>query len=175
MEGSEQRTGSMKQEACFTIRKADIGDYEAISGLEQLEYEVHRQARPDYFKSLKESYPESELEELLRLPCPIAWLALQDEEIIGLCFGKIEMTIENSVCKPRKIAFIQDLATLPEYRGRGIATALVRKAREQAIQEKAACLEFCVWNFNENAIWLYEKLGMRVQYYRMEENLQSGN
>lgn len=31
-------------------------------------------------------------------------------------------------------------------------------------------MELCVWNFNTEAIRLYEKMGMQVQYYRMEEN-----
>lgn len=32
-------------------------------------------------------------------------------------------------------------------------------------------MELCVWNFNEQALRFYEKLGMKVQYLRMEEEL----
>ena len=66
---------------------------------------------------------------------------------------------------------IEDLFTLPEYRGRGIASRLIEKAREQAKAEQADALELCVWSFNASAMRLYEKLGMKVQYYRMEERL----
>lgn len=152
------------------IRKAAHGDYLAVSALEELEFGIHREARPDYFKSVKNSYTEEEFEEFLTHSCPICWLAIQDGVVVGLCFGKIEKTSENPVCKSRLVAFIQDVVTLPEYRGRGIATALMAKAREQAQKEGAVSIELCVWNFNAEAIRLYEKMGLRVQYYRMEEN-----
>lgn len=153
------------------MRKAVRDDYLAVSALEEMEFSIHRESRPDYFKSLKNSYTKEEFEELLVHPCPICWLAVQDETVVGLCFGKIEETPENTVCKSRLVAFIQDIVTLPEYRGRGIATALMAKAREQALSEGAVSMELCVWNFNSEAIRLYERMGMRVQYYRMEEDL----
>ncbi len=153
------------------IRKATRDDYGAVSALEELEFDIHRQARPDYFKSLRNSYTEEEFEELLAHSCPICWLAVQNEALVGLCFGKIEKTPDNPVCKSRLVAFIQDIVTLPKYRGKGIATALMVKTREQALNEGAVSMELCVWNFNAAAIRLYEKMGMRIQYYRMEENL----
>lgn len=119
--------------------------------MEELEFGLHRQTRPDYFKELSESYSKAEFKEPLALPCPIAWLAVLDGQVVGLCFGKVELTPENLVCKPRRVAFIQDLVTLPEYRGRGIATALMAQAREQAMAEQAESVELCVWNFNDGA------------------------
>lgn len=159
----------------WVIRKAVLGDYSAVSALEELEFDIHRKSRPDYFKSLESSYTKAEFEESLAHPCPICWVAVQDETIVGLCFGKIEKNPENPVCKSRLVAFIQDIVTLPEYRGKGIATALMAKAREQAINEGAVSMELCVWSFNTEAVRLYEKMGMRIQYYRMEENLATEN
>ena len=153
------------------IRKAVRDDYGAVSALEELEFDIHRQARPDYFKSLRNSYTEEEFEELLAHSCPISWLAVRNDTVVGLCFGKIEKTPDNPVFKSRLVAFVQDIVTLPEYRGKGIATALMVKTREQALNEGAVSMELCVWNFNADAIRLYEKMGMRIQYYRMEENL----
>lgn len=146
-------------------------DYRAVCALEELEFGVHRQARPDYFLAPQESYSRKEFEEQLGLACSIAWLAQLKGKVVGLCFGKIGETPDSPVCKTRRVAFIQDLVTLPECRGRGIATALIARAREQAVAEKADSLELCVWNFNENALRLYQRMGMRVQYYRLEETL----
>lgn len=106
----------------------------------------------DYFNS-QADYTKQEFKELLMHPTPIPLVAVCDD------------------CKGRKIAVIEDLFTLSEYRGRGIASSLLKKAREQAIAENAETLELCVWDFNTDAIHLYEKLGMQVQYYRMEERL----
>lgn len=151
------------------IRKAEMNDYDAVAMLEELEFCAHLQARPDYFKSREISYPRTELEELLSLSSPISWLAVQNGKVIGLCFGKIDWTTENPVCQSRLVAFIQDLVTLPEYRRQGVAAALMAKAREQAVKQGAESIELCVWGFNEKARKLYEKLGMKVQYFRMEE------
>lgn len=167
----ENNNLSYEVDKSFIIRKAVIEDYEAVSDLEGLEFQTHRISRPDYFKSLENGYSKAEFDELLACKTPVSWLAVQDGIIVGLCFGKIEETPDNAFCKSRRIAFIQDVITLPGYRGRGIATALINKAREQAIQDGAVSLELCVWNFNEGAIRLYEKMGMKVQYYRMEEVL----
>lgn len=148
-----------------------MADYQAVSALEELEFSVHHQARPDYFRQPQECYSREEYEEQLGLDCPIVWLAVLENRVAGLCFGKIGETPDSPVCKTRRVALIQDLVTLPEYRGRGIATALMARAREQAVAEKADSLELCVWNFNGNALRLYERMGMKVQYYRMEEKL----
>lgn len=157
----------------LVIRRAVRGDYAAVRALEELEFGVHRRARPDYFEPLENSYTEEEFEELLADPCPICWVAVQDGTVVGLCFGKIGKTAGNPVCKSRLVAFIQDIVTLPEYRGQGIATALMSRARQQAVTEGAASMELCVWSFNADAVRLYEKMGMRVQYYRMEEDLSA--
>lgn len=154
-----------------TIRSARLSDYDGVSILEELEYKLHRQARPDYFKDLEKSYAREEFEELLGLPCPIALVAVLDGTIVGICFGKIDMTPENEVCRSRRIAFIQDIVVLPEFRGKGVARLLMDRAKELAVKEGAVGMELCVWNFNEQALRFYEKLGMKVQYIRMESEL----
>lgn len=153
------------------IRKAKAEDFEQVRSLEELEFQIHRQARPDYFKDIDVSYTKEEFENLLSLTCPIAWVAECEEHIAGLCFGKIDMTPDSFLCRSRKVAFIEDLVTVPDYRGQGVATALLKEARRQAIEAHAETMELCVWNFNADAVKLYEKLGMHVQYCRMEDRL----
>lgn len=153
------------------IRQAELSDYPSVAALEELVFRAHREARPDYFKDQAGAYSRQELERLLAHPHPIAWVAEREGAVVGLCFGKVEETRENQWCKSRRVAFLEDLVTLPQCRGQGIATALLAAAREQAAAEGAESLELCVWSFNEEARRLYEKLGMRPQYYRMEEPL----
>lgn len=154
----------------ITIRNVQITDYEMVSVLEDAVFKLHQEARPDYFVS-QTHYSKEEFEELLARPVPISLAAVCGEQIAGICFGEITEMSENTFRKGRKIAVIEDLFTLPEYRGRGIASRLIEKAREQAKAEQADALELCVWSFNTSAMRLYEKLGMKVQYYRMEERL----
>lgn len=123
----------------ITIRNAEQTDYEMVKMIEDSIFLIHQQARPDYFNS-QAWYTKEEFEELLMFPTPISLVAVCDEQIVGICFGKIEQTSRNSFCKGRKIAVIEDLFTLPKYRGRGIASSLIKKARGQAIAESAETL-----------------------------------
>lgn len=153
------------------IRQAELSDYPSVAALEELVFQAHREARPDYFKDQAGTYSRQEFEALLSQPCPIAVVAEREGTVVGLCFGKVEETPENQWCRSRKVAFLEDLVTLPQCRGQGIATELLAAARTQAVAAGAESLELCVWGFNQQARRLYEKLGMRVQYYRMEEPL----
>lgn len=153
------------------IRCAVPSDYGAVSRLEEIEFSAHRKARPDYFKDPKISYPEQEFSELLGHPSPIALVAEADSQIVGLCFGRIEASRESTVCRSRLVAFIEDVVTLPKFRGRGIAGALLSAAREKAEKSGADAVELCVWDFNKDALGLYKKLGFKVQYYRLEQSL----
>lgn len=155
----------------ITIRNAVPADYEKVKSLEDSLFNLHRQSRPDYFHA-QAQYTKQEFEALLALPSPIALVAVCEKQIAGICFGRIFQTPGNFFCKKRKIAVIEDLFTLPEYRKRGVASGLLKKARQLAIAENAETLELCVWDFNAGALHLYKKLGMQVQYYRMEAPLK---
>lgn len=158
----------------FTIRNVAPADYEMVKVLEDSLFKIHKQARPDYFHT-QVQYTKQEFEDLLALPSPISLAAVCDGQIAGICFGKIEQTPGNLFCKKRKIAVIEDLFTLPEYRRKGIASSLIEKARELAIAQNAEALELCVWDFNTSALHLYKKLGMQIQYCRMEERLHDNS
>lgn len=56
---------------------------------------------------------------------------------------------------------IVDIAILPEYRGSGIGTQLLKELQREA-QEAAKCLSIHVERFNP-ALRLYERLGFRVK------------
>lgn len=160
----------MEQKKVY-IRPAEPEDFEAVRVLENLDCSVHAQARPDYFRDGQADYSREEFETLLSRPCPIALVAEENGAVVGLCFGFVTEHPGDSFCKPRRFALIQDLVTAPACRGKGIATALLGHARLMAAQAGAVSMELCVWAFNETARALYEKAGMRVQYYRMEMDL----
>lgn len=79
--------------------------------------------------------PREEYEALLSNPCPIALVA------VGSCFGFLLDSQGDTFCKARRIAFIQDLVTLPEHRGKRIAAALLSRAKELVVQAGAVSME----------------------------------
>lgn len=60
---------------------------------------------------------------------------------------------------PGAYAAIMDLAVTPEWRGRGIGTALLKEAESNARQSGASELRLHVLGKNQRAMKLYERLG----------------
>lgn len=148
------------------LRRAAPEDFPGIQALVKLELDLHYENRPDYFQW--GTYSQKEYSELMARPGSIAWAAELEGRIVGACLGKIGRTPETDLRKARKIAVIQDLAVLPEFRKKGVAALLMAKAREQAEQAGAAAMELSVWDFNKEAVTLYRRLGLKDQYRRME-------
>lgn len=155
----------------WTIRRAAAEDYEAVRELMALDFEFHRDARPDYFQARSE-YARADFDALCAQEASIAWVAEAGGRAVALCFGRIFATEENDFCRARRIAMIEDLVTLPAHRGRGMARALIETAREQAARAGAQAVELCVWGFNERAARLYAGMGFALQYARMEMKLR---
>jgi [ribosomal protein S18]-alanine N-acetyltransferase len=79
-------------------------------------------------------------------------LALVDDEIVG--FSVINMTGAFT-------GYIQSLAVVPERRGQGIGTALLRHVEDRILSETPNVF-MCVSSFNQDAMRLYERLGYAV-------------
>lgn len=58
--------------------------------------------------------------------------------------------------------YLEDLFVLPDYRRRGIGTALLQHLGKLAIDRQAGRLEWSVLDWNESAIAFYEKMGATV-------------
>jgi len=61
----------------------------------------------------------------------------------------------------RRLAVIEEVVTLPEYRNRGFATALIREAIDRAIADGADCVELCVRADDAKTRSFYESMGFR--------------
>ena len=58
--------------------------------------------------------------------------------------------------------YLEDLFVLPEYRRRGVATALLARLMERAIAENCGRLEWSVLDWNASAITFYQRIGAEV-------------
>lgn len=47
----------------------------------------------------------------------------------------------------------------------------MKAVHEKAMAERAETLELYVWGFNSSAIQFYKKMGMKIQFLRMEQQL----
>ena len=87
--------------------------------------------------------------ERLTASVPISLTARDGDRLVGVCFGITDFAYW---------LFVTDLGVDREYTGRGIGSALLRRAHETAGGERDIVLYTCV---NENAVGFYEKLGFR--------------
>lgn len=58
--------------------------------------------------------------------------------------------------------YLEDLFVMPEYRRRGIGTALLRHVARLAVERGVGRLEWSVLDWNEPAIALYKNLGAAI-------------
>lgn len=58
--------------------------------------------------------------------------------------------------------YLEDLFVLPEFRGRGIGTALLRKLAGVAVAHDCGRMEWSVLDWNEPAIRFYRKIGAQA-------------
>jgi aminoglycoside 3-N-acetyltransferase I len=99
------------------------------------------------------------LEGLLAKEHVVALAALAGDEVVG---GLVAYELDKFE-KARREFYIYDLAVGAEHRRRGIATALIEKLREIALQ-RGAWVIFVQADYGDDpAIALYEKLGVREE------------
>ena len=72
----------------------------------------------------------------------------------------------------RPSLFLEDLFVHPKARGRGIATAMMKRLAAIAVERECGRFEWCVLDWNERAQKFYQSLGAKHlagwQIYRME-------
>jgi GNAT superfamily N-acetyltransferase len=98
-----------------------------------------------------------------------AWVAEEDGAIIatsGICFYCITPGYSNPT---GKVAYIQNMFTLPQYRGKGLATELFGRLLEEA---RARGSKRCSLHATEAGKWVYQKFGFAATEGEMSLDLK---
>lgn len=88
---------------------------------------------------------------------------------MGFCIAEIRR--KSGMIENVKTAYVDEIFVREEYRRRGIARGLFEKMQFLAKQKGAVRVDLMVWEFNKEAIQLYEALGMTPQRYILEKNI----
>ncbi len=153
----------------LTIRKMKMIDYHEVDRLMQKLHKLHVEARPDLFADKEHPYSLDEYFQIVASEEIISYIAQWDNEIAGLAITQMR---DKSMMVDQKIAYMDDLIVDEKFRGRGIAKALVKASEEEAKRLGAKRLDLMVWAFNENAVQFYRSLGLEVQRYILEKELE---
>ena len=71
------------------------------------------------------------------------------------------------------ILYVEDMFVDKEFRKKGIGAELYKYVRKLAQERKCQRIELMVWEFNQDAIQFYKKMGMNVQRSFFEENVEN--
>jgi len=96
----------------------------------------------------KDAWPLLDLIAALTFPDIIRLKALVDGRMVGFIAGDLKLS--------EGVGWITTLGVLPEYRRKGIASALLRACEDQL---KLPRIRLCVRRNNESAILLYRRFG----------------
>ena len=152
----------------ITIRSAETNDIDGIISLLQQISELHREGRPDICNGGR-SYSPEDLEILIKDENRPAFIAVgASGYVIGCCLCEIMRYTEAKFMTKRTLLYIHDFGVDESCRRQGVGTELFKAARKYAVSIGAFDIELGVWEFNENAIRFYERLGFATQRRRME-------
>ena len=149
------------------IRLATEKDIPRINDLLRQVLGVHYNARPDLFKERTKKYTDEELKGILNTPDTPVFVA-EEERVVGYVFCQILKT-GNSVLKPVKTLYIDDLCVDEKERGKGIGGELYRYALAYAKEQNCYNLTLNVWAGNDSALKFYEKCGLGTQKTVLEK------
>ncbi len=83
-------------------------------------------------------------------------LAEEDGQIVSSC---VVVMIENLTHYQRPYALVENVVTVPGYRGRGLATACLGHAKQLAVKENCYKIMLMTGSREESTLHFYEKAG----------------
>lgn len=151
------------------IRRATEKDIERINELLHQVLMVHHNGRPDLFKANVKKYTNNELKEILVDDKRPVFVAVDDADIVlGYAFCMFQQYCNNNILTDVKTLYIDDLCVDEKKRGQHIGKALYSFVLDYAKAQNCYNVTLNVWSCNENALYFYEKCGLKPQKVGME-------
>lgn len=155
------------------IREAIGSDYEALCHLFDQADEFHRKRMPQFFRKPEGECRDSDYVENLMADANAGLFVAQlKERLVGLICCFMRETPDIPILVPRKYIYIENLVVDKNHRRKGIGKALLEQAHSWAIENEINEIELNVWQFNDDAIRLYEKMGYKTTMLRMNKMLE---
>lgn len=159
------------------IREATMGDYDVVKELLDYGASMHHEGEPGIIGDPSERHIsrgyisrllEDESSGLLVAEVDNGDDGVESEQRVA---GVMHLVFQDTEDQPgltaRRYVLVVDVEVKEEFRGRGIGQELMKAAEEWARGKGASQLELSVWQFNDRARVLYERLGYRTIYRQM--------
>ena len=152
------------------IRRAQAGDIPRLNRLLFQVNKIHSDARPDLFKAGAKKYTDSQLDAIVQDENTPVFAAVEGERLLGYAFCVFESPHSGTMRKVKTL-YIDDLCVDENCRGRHIGSRLYEYVLDFAKSSGCYNVTLNVWALNENARKFYEKCGLGIQKYTMEQIL----
>ena len=151
------------------IRKMVLDDYDKIKDIYYQVHRLHYDSREDIYID-GDPIPFEYFKTFVDDPFNFNVVYEEGSKIVGLLVAKKMGSNPNiPFTRKRNIMFVDTIAVLEDYRGKGIGKKLYSSLKDFALKERVDAVELNVWAFNESAIKFYGSLGMSVKNMRLEE------
>ena len=147
----------------LSIRPASQADLPHLLPLNRIVHDWHAAQYPKVFKP---SPTDAELTaffgELLDRETTFIDLAFWHETPAAYCFSTLAIHAGSALTHPRRHWHIEHIATAPEFRRKGIASALIRRAEKAARAEGCTEINLSSWADNTAAHAAFDASGFGV-------------
>jgi len=162
---------NMKTQQKAQIRLASPKDIDRIVQMASQVQKMIRQRRSVFFRRITEfQRSRSFYTKALRKKDRILYVAELDGEVVGYAYAVIEKTPDDLISIPY-VSF-DELAVDKGYRGLGIGREIIEVIHKWAHDKKVGVIQLGVWEFNQNALKLYETFGYKTIMRKMEKVLR---
>jgi len=157
----------------FSVREANLRDYEALCELFAEADSLHSVALPQVFQTATPPRSREYLAGVLADERATIFVAEAAGEVVGLVSARVADARTIPILVQRRYAFVDDLVVKARFRSRGIGRSLMKTAANWAVSKGATSIELDVWEFNQAATTFYESQGYKTISRRMDVVLRS--
>jgi diamine N-acetyltransferase len=150
------------------IRRAEVGDVEALVALHREVHAPHLAERPDQFKPTNDEQIAGVYRTRLDAANTKVWIAVLDGRAVGHVVAIHHQRAEHAMCPARQWWDIDELGVTPAHRRSGIARALLQTVVDAATASGISEIELNSWAFNHTAHATFENFGFTPKVIRFE-------
>lgn len=147
------------------IRDAVLQDYDQVEQIMKQVHALHVGWRPDIYRDVETVMSRALFTELVCRGTLLA--AIAEDRVIGLAAFQ-ERRISGGPVVPRSTLFVDDLAVLEGFRGRGVGRALLDRITQIARKRNLDGVELQVNARNIDAMQMYKNYGFTEKSVNLE-------
>jgi GNAT superfamily N-acetyltransferase len=150
------------------VRGASVGDAETLAALNRFVHDMHLARRPDYFTPRRVEDMSAWYREQLDRLSTAAWIAQEGDAAVGYLLMFVHERAQDPFRHARRWCEIDQIAVDPAWRRRGIGTALMIAALDEASARGLRDVELSSWAFNSDAHAMFQRFGFEPRLVTFE-------